>query len=346
MAIQKLIDNATVIDINRQAPFSTVRSRSGVLKYAKNIVNPYRFAVSVHQGLKYSENRELMPQIDHLDRIFEEKIQLNNNTGMNYLTAYLGDATTTDLANITVNSVSGANIYIDTTGCTSANASLTLFKKGDYIQPTGTVGVPFASLRSNVSPNSSIVTLDFGGNNKSLEEIIYGQIVKYGTVKVVMPDSGNITSADGWDTALGSNVYYLDFTSTSYQGVFKLYEDEALTTPYYPATPGDGSYTVSGTATLVFNNYYRYPYTVTEDVSYSADSNVTVKCHRGIIYQKDFFDIEREIAPAGGDLLVGNDVTFTTKFAVKPNYTLVNGQRVVIDDFELLEVIRVYDGIY
>lgn len=344
MAIQKLIDNATTIVINRQASVSTTRSRLGALRYAKGLVNPYRISVTVHDGLSYADNRELPAQIDQMDRVYAERFKLSNKSGMNYLTAYKGDATASDIDTIIINSTSGANIYMNTSAMSSANASLNLFEKGDYIQPKGilnlrilrvnpTLGIGGSSLQFRASASST--------ENEFINSFIRKQITDTGLLKVRFPASGDITSTQGWDTALGGNVYYIN--NSTYAGAgsasyFDMFTDSAGTTRYNPATPTVNE-SITATIEVTMEDCYDYPYTVVEDVPYTASSNVTVKVHRAIVDQIEYEEgyAPQTVTLANSKLKVGNDVTFLTKFVKKPTYTIVPSRNLVIDNFELVE---------
>ena len=132
--IQTIIDNATFITIDDQRITGSSISRSGQYKTAERGPSPYSFSVGMHQGLTYSTNRALLSELSTLGKTVEANVSLNNNTNMNYLTAYQGDIDQAQLNNITVNSVFGSEIYVN---CSSATGSGTLFKKGDYLQPKG-----------------------------------------------------------------------------------------------------------------------------------------------------------------------------------------------------------------
>ena len=139
MSIQTIIDNATFVEINKRKVAASSISRSGHIKTADRGVGVYMFTVGMHPGLTYSTNRGLLESLDTMDVINEANVSLNNNTGMNYITAYQGDLTQANLDQIVCVSgtgTNGANIHIDTTGV-SGSPSGTLFKAGDYIQPKG-----------------------------------------------------------------------------------------------------------------------------------------------------------------------------------------------------------------
>lgn len=137
MGLQTIIDNASFITINKRKGVGQTVSRSGHVKTALQQQSIYRFTVSVSDGLKYSENRGLLEDLDTADVITEANVDIGStNAGLSYLTAYQGIANTTQLSALALNSTSGSTLYVDTTSA-SAPGSGNLFKKGDFIQPLG-----------------------------------------------------------------------------------------------------------------------------------------------------------------------------------------------------------------
>lgn len=134
MSLQTIIDNATYIDMDIREQAGSTLSRSGHYKTADRNVNIYSFKIGMHEGLTYSTNRGIIQDIYTTGTTNEANISLNNNSGMEYLTAYQGDITPAELNNVVLNNISGSTIYIDTT---SVSGSGNIFKKGDYIQPKG-----------------------------------------------------------------------------------------------------------------------------------------------------------------------------------------------------------------
>ena len=81
----------------------------------------------------------------------------------------------------------------------------------------------------------------------------------------------------------------------------------------------------------------RYPYIVTEDVTFSSSSSLNIPVHRTVIPQDGFTQTGRAIA-------VGNEVDFRVKLVSKPSYNIVPHDRIEFSgDFELAEVIRKED---
>ena len=140
MSVQFVIDNATYLNINKRKVTAQSISRSGHLKTAERSPQVYTFTVGSPRGLKYSENRGTIQTLDDIDRITESNVDIGgNNTSLSYLTSYLGDTSSSDLANITLRDVNADNIFVN---CSTLTGSATnLFKKGDYIQPLGNASV-------------------------------------------------------------------------------------------------------------------------------------------------------------------------------------------------------------
>lgn len=134
MSFQTIIDNATFINIDKRKTTAMSVSRSGHIKTAERQPSVYKFTVGSVPGLKYSENRGVLEDIDTADRTVEANISLANNTNMNYITAYQGGI---DGGSLSMVGGDGKELYIN---ASLATGSGTLFKKGDYIQPAGNTG--------------------------------------------------------------------------------------------------------------------------------------------------------------------------------------------------------------
>ena len=138
MSLQTIIDNATYVEFDIREQSGSTLSRSGHYKTADRNVNVYSFKVGMHDGLKYSTSRSIIQDVYSTGSTTEANISLNNNSGMNYLTEYQGDLTTGQQAELTLNSTSGSEIYVDQTGITGNTSGYAfIFKKGDFIQPKG-----------------------------------------------------------------------------------------------------------------------------------------------------------------------------------------------------------------
>ena len=156
MSLQTIIDNATYIDMDIREQAGSTLSRSGHYKTADRNVNIYSFKIGMHEGLTYSTNRGIIQDIYTTGTTNEANISLNNNSGMEYLTAYQGDITPAELNNVVLNNISGSTIYIDTT---SVSGSGNIFKKGDYIQPASGYRYPYQVTADVAHTTSSSVSI-------------------------------------------------------------------------------------------------------------------------------------------------------------------------------------------
>ncbi len=152
MSFQTIIDNATFINIDKRKTTAMSVSRSGHIKTAERQPSVYKFTVGSVPGLKYSTNRGVLEDIDSSDRVTENTISLNNNTGMNYLTALQG---TGFGGTVTVTSASGNEIVLDTTSATGAD---TVLKKGDFIQLDNSYRYPY-QVTADVTWHASSITV-------------------------------------------------------------------------------------------------------------------------------------------------------------------------------------------
>ncbi|HAW81413.1 MAG TPA: hypothetical protein DCX27_17950, partial [Balneola sp.] len=134
MSFQRIINGATSLNVNKRKTTAMSVSRSGHVKTAERQPSVYKFTVGSVPGLKYSENRGVLEDIDTADRVTEANISLANNSGMNYITAYQGDVTDAELNDIVMVGGDGKELYIN---CSGVTGSGTLFKKGDFVQPAG-----------------------------------------------------------------------------------------------------------------------------------------------------------------------------------------------------------------
>jgi hypothetical protein len=83
---------------------------------------------------------------------------------------------------------------------------------------------------------------------------------------------------------------------------------------------------------IQLDNNYRYPYTVTADVTYSGTS-VTVPINRGFLDQTGY-------TVSGKGIKVGKDITWRVKALTNPTYSIIPHDRISFNgDFQLVEVV-------
>jgi hypothetical protein len=134
MSIQTIIDRAQQIEIDRRRMVAQTISRSQRIKTAERSTSqPWKFKITPPGALIWTDNRGVIEVIDLNDRVNEYTISLNNNSKMNYITAYQGTATQAQLNAMTIYAVTTSSLVL--TGLPSFSTSTILFNAGDYIQP-------------------------------------------------------------------------------------------------------------------------------------------------------------------------------------------------------------------
>jgi len=134
MSIQNIIDKAQQIEIDRRKIISQSISRSQRIKTAeRSTAQPWKFKVTPPGMLPWTASRGFIEVIDFNDRATEYEISLNNNSGMNYITSYMGEITQGQLNSLTIQSTGTSTITI--TGLPSVSSGTVIFARGDLIQP-------------------------------------------------------------------------------------------------------------------------------------------------------------------------------------------------------------------
>lgn len=136
MSIQNIIDKAEEIAISRNTVSGSTLSRGGRLRSAAVAGNvPYRFSVSYAPYQTYADSRATIEEIERLDLVHSETVDIGStNAGLSWVTAYQGDMSAVQIANLSLTGTyTGNTIDVDTANVTGSSSSDILFKKGDYI---------------------------------------------------------------------------------------------------------------------------------------------------------------------------------------------------------------------
>jgi hypothetical protein len=135
--LQSIINMAETMEINRRRVMAVQYSRSEVARINETVTrNTWKFNVNVTAMLTYETYRDLLEDIDRLDRRYPEIITFNPatgaNSGLSYMFNYQGDMSPSDISNITVTSWSGNHLIL--TNLPTTSPTTVLFRKGDFIQ--------------------------------------------------------------------------------------------------------------------------------------------------------------------------------------------------------------------
>lgn len=172
MSLQTIINNASEITIDRRKISGITVSRSGRVKISSIASNvPWQFTVKMHDGLKYSDNRNVLESLDYNDRVLTSTINIgSSNTGLSYLTAYKGALSAVNINNITVDSANVLTLTLDVS-TVSVGSSTVIFEPGDYLQLDSGYKYPY-TVTSQVTRGVSS-TIDVPINRPFIEQSGY-----------------------------------------------------------------------------------------------------------------------------------------------------------------------------
>lgn len=133
MGLQTIIDNSNGLAINRRKLIGIQYTRNQIPRISETPGRqPWRFTVSLPTQLKYGNVRALLEALDALDRGSPEVITFGNNPKMNWIFRYQGQATESQLSNITVSSFTGNQLVLQNLPVMPSD--FYLFRANDLIQ--------------------------------------------------------------------------------------------------------------------------------------------------------------------------------------------------------------------
>lgn len=118
--------------------------------------NPWRFKLDMPNRFKYYEARQLMEALDTLDRYTPQVITFSDLPQLNWIFAYQGSMSQTQINGITVQSFVGNQLTL--TNLPVVAATRVLFEPNDLIQ-IGTKTFPFTSTTQITRGTGSTVTV-------------------------------------------------------------------------------------------------------------------------------------------------------------------------------------------
>ena len=162
MSLQRIINACETLNIDRRRVTGVQFTRSEIAKANETVTrNPWRFNLAISAALKYDENRDLLEQIDYLDRTIPEVVSFSTTTGASkglaYMFAYQGSMSSAQLSAITVNGFSGNQLVLQGLPTVNQNFPSTtiMFKKGDFIQ---VAGYPYPFTVVGPAANNGVIT--------------------------------------------------------------------------------------------------------------------------------------------------------------------------------------------
>tara|TARA_R110000868_G_scaffold69724_2_gene204906 strand:- start:134 stop:781 length:648 start_codon:yes stop_codon:yes gene_type:complete len=157
MSIQNIINKAQQIEFDRRRMVGQSISRSQRIKTAERSTGqPWKFKVTPPAQLPWTASRAFIEVIDFNDRVNEYTISLNDNSGMNYITAYQGQMTQIQLNDLTISTSTTSTLVLTTLPAISS--STVMFRAGDLIQPENS-RYPYSVTTTVLRGSSSTVSV-------------------------------------------------------------------------------------------------------------------------------------------------------------------------------------------
>lgn len=213
MSIQKIINVCETLNIDRRKVVGVQYSRSEIAKVSSTPTrNPWRFNLNVTAGLQYSKNRDLLEDIDRIDRSLTETVSFSSVPGHAFLFAYQGAMNAIAISNLRITSFVGNQLVLNTLPVLTQGA--VLFRKGDILQIVG-YPHPFTVTQDVLRGTGETVTLtthrpNFITASVANLGVVVGNAVQF---KVFCPNMPTYTLVPGGTDAL------IEWTSD-----FQLYE--------------------------------------------------------------------------------------------------------------------------
>jgi hypothetical protein len=134
--LQYIVDHAAAIEISRKRTVAQMFTRSGRVRTAERTsLQPYVIKVTPPAAARYEDVRDVIEGITITDRANPVWIMLSNTSGMDYITDYKGDLTSTQIDALRVTSTgTTATIFGNSTFDTTDVFGFTTSTNFDYVR--------------------------------------------------------------------------------------------------------------------------------------------------------------------------------------------------------------------
>lgn len=174
MSFQSVFNNATSIQINRRPVVAQTFTRSGLSRTVSRGSNLWTFEVTLPDGPRWSDYRDIITEIELKDKFVEETVNFSN-PGLSWLFGYQGDQSSFSTTTVTVNKTTKPNSVVIAQN--NPPSSGFIFKKGDLIQIQTAAIQRVYTVTNNVPFNATEVFL----HRPLMEEINGNYTIKVGS---------------------------------------------------------------------------------------------------------------------------------------------------------------------
>lgn len=155
--LQTIIDKAGSLNIDRRKVVGVQITRNEIPRTSLTPTKqPWRMTLTMPNRLYYYSNRDLLEQLDVLDRYTPEYVTFSNNPCLSWIFAYQGSMTASMISNITVTSFTGNTLTLG--NLPVIPSTRVLFEPNDLIQ-IGNYKFPFTSTTQVLRGSNSTVTV-------------------------------------------------------------------------------------------------------------------------------------------------------------------------------------------
>jgi hypothetical protein len=171
--LQTIIDKASSLTIDRRKVVGVQITRNEIPRTSLTPTKqPWRFVIDMPASLRYYNNRDLLEELDRLDRYQPQLVTFGDNPCINWIFRYQGTMNTTQINNIRVADFTGNQLEL--TGLPVVPSTRVLFEPNDLIQ-IGNNPYPFTSTTRVVRGTGTSVIVTTNRPN-----IITGSVINSG----------------------------------------------------------------------------------------------------------------------------------------------------------------------
>lgn len=143
VGLQTIINKANGLTIDRRKVVGVQITRNEIPRTSLTPTKqPWRFTLTMPSSLRYYNNRDLLEELDRIDRYLPQTIKFNDNACLNWIFRYQGFLTGAQVSALTVSSFTGNQLVITPGG--GISPSTVMFYPNDLIQ-IGAYTYPFTS---------------------------------------------------------------------------------------------------------------------------------------------------------------------------------------------------------
>jgi hypothetical protein len=216
--LQDIINNATTLQINRRKMVGIQYSRNQIAKVGETPTrNPWRFTIKHDRMIPYAQARQLIEEIDTLDRATPQQVTMSSNSKLSFLFAYQGAMTAAQINALRITSFNGNQLVLNS--LSTITPLSTMFKKGDFIQIVGHP-YPFTVTADVIRPaGSDTVTITTHRGNFISDSVANGTLIVGNSINFYMlcTNMPNYTLQRGGANAL--ITFDSDFELYEYTGL-------------------------------------------------------------------------------------------------------------------------------